>query len=908
MQFPQNSKFNKTTRLNIYKGLFLQFFFIIGLHATPNPDITAPTNGTTYIEGDTVKITATVLNPAANTVVEFYINNVFIGNDLTAPYRFDWISVEGTHLITIKETQGTCQKSTSVPIQIIVKKNTAPSINISAPANGANYFNNAPLHITANANDTDGVISRVDFFSNNIFIGSDPSAPYEIDWTSIEGIYTLTAKTFDNKNAQTAAAPITITINPPVDSPPTVSITSPANGSYFVLGSPVLITADATDADGVVSAVEFFVNNTSIGMDATAPYEITWAGIIGTVVLTAKALDNYCVSTTSAPVQISIIDPHCPPYKIETIAEPCTVSTFCLPVTAVHPVKDVIGYDVVLNYDKTKVHPTGTITVGNDLINAGYASFIVNNIDSLGQINISVFLNNSAPVSTSFKGIGEVFCVGFIKTSAFIAGDSALFSISSLQESYITGVVTKQTQSGNYINLQNNIYPGSLKFWTDNSPIKYDPANPSQYLVTNIYGTGLNCDHQSAAAVQPNLSGKIAYNILNGASLQFQRDILPTVDVQPVINGYDASLGYAVLVNDLSFVPTIYQAIALDVNMDGVISAGDISQISQRSIKTIVEFKQKWNYNSNGNSNGQLSKDWLFLDSTLLADPAYKKSATYPLNDGSGYSKYKVPTVPFCLSVPTSSSTNCNVFTEGSFTGILLGDVNGNYDAIPEDGKIKKIADANKGVIYLDLDKAKIAKSYVDVPVSFSSIEKVVSLDFALKYDEDVLSYAKVTSPANYLNDALANVGNDHILRFTSNSRKNYDTDKTIAWIRFSTIDGKINSDDLGEMTGYLNGEPVNMEIKKNPLTSRSRIVADDPNVQIYPNPAGALLNVTVTERSLVELLDLQGNEIGMELQANANEQLEIHTQHLSDGIYLLKVSNEHFTSVQQVVIRNIDN
>jgi hypothetical protein len=905
MLFPQNSKFNKTTFLSLYAVLFLQFFFIIELHATPNPDITTPTNGTTYIEGDTVEISATVSNTSVNTTVEFYINNVYIGHDVTAPFQFNWISIEGTHLLTIKETHGACEKATSVPIQIIVKKNTAPAINLTAPANGENHFNNTPLHITANASDTDGVISRVDFFSNNIFIGSDHTAPYELDWTSIEGIYTLTAKAIDNKNAQTTAAPLTVNIYPPIDNPPTVSITSPANGSYSVLGSSILIAANATDADGVISAVEFFANNISIGSDVTAPYEITWPGIIGSTTITATAIDNYCVSTVSAPVQISIIDPHCPPYKIETISEPCTIPTFCIPVTAVHPVKDVIGYDVVLNYDKTKVHPTGTITVSNDLINAGYASFVVNNIDSLGQINISVFLNNSAPVTTAFKGIGEVFCVGFAKTKTFTAGDSTLFSISSLQESYITGVATKQTQSGKYINLQNNIYPGTLKFWTDNSPIKYDPANPNQYLVTNVYGTDAKCDQQSTAAVQPNLSGKIAYNILNGASFQVQRDILPTVDVQPVINGYDASLGYAVLVNDLSFVPTIYQAIALDVNMDGVISAGDVSQISQRSIKTIVEFKQKWNYNSNGNSNGQLSKDWLFLDSTLLANPAYKKSTTYPLNDGIGYSKYKVPVVPFCLTVPTSTCPTCNIFTEGTFTGILLGDINGNYDTIPEDGKIKRIADASKGVIYFDLDKAKVTKSYVEVPVSFFSTEKIVALDFALKYNEDALSYTKITNPANYLNDALANVGDDHMLRFTSSSRKNYDSDKTIAWIRFSTVNGKINSDDLGVMVGYLNGEPVNVEIRGNLLRSRTHIPVDAANVQIYPNPAGAVLNVIVPEKSLVQLLDLQSKEVKIELHANANERLEIRTQHIANGMYLLKLSNEHFTSVQQVIIHN---
>ena len=118
------------------------------------------------------------------------------------------------------------------------------------------------------------------------------------------------------------------------------------------------------------------------------------------------------------------------------------------------------------------------------------------------------------------------------------------------------------------------------------------------------------------------------------------------------------------------------------MNSDGVISAGDISQINQRSVKTIPEFRQKWNYTNNGNSNGQLSKDWLFIDSAALAHPAYQVSATYPLNDNVGYSKANVPVVRFCLEVSTT--------TNASYTGILLGDVNGNYAGVLNDGKIKR--------------------------------------------------------------------------------------------------------------------------------------------------------------------------------------------------------------------------
>lgn len=222
----------------------------------------------------------------------------------------------------------------------------------------------------------------------------------------------------------------------------------------------------------------------------------------------------------------------------------------------------------------------------------------------------------------------------------------------------------------------------SLKFWSDNNPIIYNPDDADHYLITNIYGVNSNCSNRSLPT-QPDLNGQFSYASANGPFVQIERDILPSTDVQPVINDFDVGLGNKILVNDTSFVPSIYQMIALDVNADGVISAGDISQINQRSVKTISEFKQKWNYNINGTASGEASKDWLFLNAASIALPAYQISATYPYNDGVGYSRSRVPIIPFCLPAP-----DANV-TETTYTGVLLGDANGNYAVIANDGKIK---------------------------------------------------------------------------------------------------------------------------------------------------------------------------------------------------------------------------
>ena len=892
----------KVNLLHIVFIFFLILFPAFKILAFPIVEITAPTNGTVYIAGDTVTILSNVTNSGGPAIhaVEFYINDVYIGKDSSAPYQFNWIGVEGTHLLTTREDHAYCYKTPSVPVQIVVKKNTAPAVFLTEPVNGNNYFNPLPIEISATAIDTDGTISYVDFFVNSIFIGRDQVTPFKISWNSIPGIYTITAKAVDNKNTSTTSSPVTITVQPPVNSPPAITITSPANGTYFTLGNPIVISANATDADGSVSSVEFFANTVSLGTDYTAPYEISWAGTSGIITLTAKATDDDCATSISDAVHISVVDPNAPPYIIQSISGQCSDPSFCLPVKAIFPVKDIIGYDLVLHYDKTKVHPTGKLNFNNDLINAGHISYIVNDIDSLGLLNISVFLNSTAPPTTTFHGLGQLFCAEFSKTSLFAPHDTAFFSISDLQESYANGVAIKQATPGYYANLKNTIYKGALRFWSDASPIKYDVLSPTQYLISNIYGTNSNCANKSVSAVQPDLNGRFSYSLINGTSMQVERDILPGTNVQPVINGMDVILGYAVVLSDPAFVPNIYQMIALDVNMDGFISAGDLSQINQRSIKTILEFKQKWNYTNNGNSNGQLSKDWIFIDSTLLADPAYKISITYPSDDGKGFSKYKVPVPPFCVPVPAAVCNSCISYKEGNIKGVLLGDVNGNYDAIPADGQIKR--NESKGIIYLDFAKTKTNKNYTDIPVYFSSPEKIVALDFSLKLDETIEKVV-IIQPAPYLNDAFVNTDEDHVLRFTSNGRKEYETNKPVAFLRFTNPVDIINNEDLTELKGYLNGEPVPFEITNNIGTGTFRNV-QNKDIQIYPNPVNGVLNVIVQENSTIQLVDIHGKEIIIEAEAKGNEKLEIHTEHLKSGVYFLKVSNDHFVNTEPLVIQ----
>ena len=87
---------------------------------------------------------------------------------------------------------------------------------------------------------------------------------------------------------------------------PTVSVTSPANNAVFVAPATIPLTATAAD-DGSVTQVEFFAGTTSLGVDSSSPYGVTWNSVSsGSYSVTARATDNFGLITTSAVVRTAV--------------------------------------------------------------------------------------------------------------------------------------------------------------------------------------------------------------------------------------------------------------------------------------------------------------------------------------------------------------------------------------------------------------------------------------------------------------------------------------------------------------------------------------------------------------------------------------------------------------------------
>ena len=187
--------------------------------------------------------------------------------------------------------------------------NSLPTVSIDAPVTGATYEMGRAIEVSANANDSDGAVSKVEFYANGTKIG-ESTAPYTIQWAgAAPGDWSLTAVATDDRGARRTSSAVSIGVVPPTveNLPPNVSIARPAPNSTFAAGMPVSLTADADDPDGSISKVTFFAGATKVGETSIAPYTVHWTPAApGLATVSAVATDNGGATTPSQPVVITI--------------------------------------------------------------------------------------------------------------------------------------------------------------------------------------------------------------------------------------------------------------------------------------------------------------------------------------------------------------------------------------------------------------------------------------------------------------------------------------------------------------------------------------------------------------------------------------------------------------------------
>lgn len=166
-----------------------------------NISILYPANGATFLQNQNINISLAFNN--LNLVsVNFYIDDQLIETDNSYPYSAAYKNILGVHSIYAKATDFNGNIYTTPTILISVNNNIKPNINITNPSNASSQIIGNIITITAQANDADGYIQKVEFKANNISLGIDSVPPYQINWrTTAFSQYFITAIATDNNNA-----------------------------------------------------------------------------------------------------------------------------------------------------------------------------------------------------------------------------------------------------------------------------------------------------------------------------------------------------------------------------------------------------------------------------------------------------------------------------------------------------------------------------------------------------------------------------------------------------------------------------------------------------------------------------------------------------------------------------------
>ncbi len=253
--------------------------------------------------------------------------------------------------------------------------------------------------------------------------------------------------------------------------PPTVSITSPANGTVFTAGSNITINASASDKDGTIGNVSFYAGTTLLGIVISPPYSFTWNNApSGGYVLTAVAKDNSNATTVSNQVNITVnsTSGNTPPSV--SITSPSNGASFSansnITINAAASDKDGSVTSVAFY--------SGTTLLATD--NNSPYSYVWNNVQS-GKYGLTA-------VATDNNGAKTTSAIVNITVGTVNSNHPPIVSITSPQNGAVFNSNSSITISTSTSDPDGRVV--RVAFYRDNQLLGYDNRSPFNYRWYNV--------------------------------------------------------------------------------------------------------------------------------------------------------------------------------------------------------------------------------------------------------------------------------------------------------------------------------------------------------------------------------------------------------------------------------------
>ena len=272
-----------------------------------------PANSAFIVKVNGQTRTVNAVTVAGNKVTLKLASPVAFGQEVTVAYN----KPATNPLQTPQGGQAQTMTARNVTNNVAERPNQPPHVSISSPTKNTGYIAPATITIEVNATDSDGTITKVEFYNGQVKLGEVTKAPYLFKWNSVpEGGYQITAVATDNKNAKTVSSPVTVVVNKPaskINQPPFVRITNPDKGETFKRNESIILKAEALDPDGTISKIEFRIGNEVVAELNEAPWVFNWQNAdTGQYVITVIATDNLGAVSQSAEVAFTVYEDKIP--------------------------------------------------------------------------------------------------------------------------------------------------------------------------------------------------------------------------------------------------------------------------------------------------------------------------------------------------------------------------------------------------------------------------------------------------------------------------------------------------------------------------------------------------------------------------------------------------------------------
>lgn len=319
------------------------------IHPLPTCAISSPAHASAVAIPATTEEKIVVAVDANSTTgriskVELYIDGVLFETKTGFPYTFSWRpTVVGTYNLTALAyddknnvvASNTSTASLSTPASTRVTIAAPPTVTIITPTNGSTLTSGSTAQMKATATDSNNVngdpvtISSVQFFDSGSYVGSatvpSQGSVYSISFPVVQRLDAngepiasiFTALATSSIGITRVSDPIRVTVTdggspppaPVIGDPPVANVTAPLAAAQLPVNAPASLFVNATDSDGVITYVQFVVNDKVVTTDESYPYSTTWTpAALGNYRIKALVSDNDGNVVTSPTVVVTVKD------------------------------------------------------------------------------------------------------------------------------------------------------------------------------------------------------------------------------------------------------------------------------------------------------------------------------------------------------------------------------------------------------------------------------------------------------------------------------------------------------------------------------------------------------------------------------------------------------------------------